>query len=133
MEHCRRRFNARYGLAIDGVTPTAARALAAYTWPGNVRELEAILREAMILKGRGALEAENLALPIWEARGIRRDQMPPGRPPSGRPPGVSGRPSRSRRGGGASRDARSQPSPGSRATSRAGRWMISPGPGICGG
>jgi DNA-binding NtrC family response regulator len=68
VEHCRRRFNARYGLAIDGVTPTAARALAAYTWPGNVRELEAILREAMILKGRGALEAENLALPIREAR-----------------------------------------------------------------
>jgi DNA-binding NtrC family response regulator len=63
IEHCRRRFNARYGLAIDGVTPTAVRELEAYAWPGNVRELEAVLREAMVLKERGRLEAEDLALP----------------------------------------------------------------------
>ena len=63
VEHCRRRFNARDRLAIDGVTPTAAlRALAAHTWPGNVRELEAVVREAMVLKGRGRLEAEDLSL-----------------------------------------------------------------------
>ena len=29
-------------------------------WPGNVRELEAVVREAMVLKGRGWLEAEDL-------------------------------------------------------------------------
>jgi DNA-binding NtrC family response regulator len=63
VEHCRRRFNARYGLAIDGVTRAAAEALAAHAWPGNVRELEAALREAMVLKGRGRLEAEDLSLP----------------------------------------------------------------------
>jgi DNA-binding NtrC family response regulator len=53
VEHCRRRFNARYGLAIDGVTPAAVREVTAHTWPGNVRELEAVVREAMVLKGRG--------------------------------------------------------------------------------
>jgi two-component system response regulator GlrR len=63
VEHCRRRLNARYGLTIDGVTPTALRRLEAHTWPGNVRELEAVVREAMVLKGQGWLEAEDLALP----------------------------------------------------------------------
>jgi two-component system response regulator GlrR len=63
VEHCRRRFNARYGLAIDGITPAAAQGLATYPWPGNVRELEAVLREAMVLKGRGWLAAEDLTLP----------------------------------------------------------------------
>jgi DNA-binding NtrC family response regulator len=62
VEHCRRRFNDRYGLAIEGVTPAAVRTLEAHTWPGNVRELEAVVREAMVLKGRGRLEAEELAL-----------------------------------------------------------------------
>jgi DNA-binding NtrC family response regulator len=37
--------------------------LAAYPWPGNVRELEAVLEEAMLLRGRGWLCAEDLALP----------------------------------------------------------------------
>ena len=69
VEHGRRRFNARYGLAVEGVTRAAAEALAAHTWPGNVRELEAVLREAMVLKGRGWLDAEDLALhaPVADA------------------------------------------------------------------
>jgi DNA-binding NtrC family response regulator len=69
VEHGRRRFNARYGLAIEGVTRAAARALQAHAWPGNVRELEAVLREAMVLKGRGWLDAEDLALstPVADA------------------------------------------------------------------
>jgi DNA-binding NtrC family response regulator len=69
VEHCRRRFNARNRLAIDGVTQAAVRALAAHSWPGNVRELEAVVREAMVLKGRGRLEAEDLAIqaPVADA------------------------------------------------------------------
>jgi DNA-binding NtrC family response regulator len=62
VEHCRRRFNARDRLAIDGVTRAALRALAAHSWPGNVRELEAVVREAMVLRGRGRLEVEDLSL-----------------------------------------------------------------------
>jgi two-component system response regulator GlrR len=37
VEHCRRRFNERYDLAIDGVTRAALRDLEVYAWPGNVR------------------------------------------------------------------------------------------------
>jgi two-component system response regulator PilR (NtrC family) len=63
VEHCRRRFNERYGLGIDGVTRAALRELETYGWPGNVRELEAVLREAMVLKGRGWLGPDVLELP----------------------------------------------------------------------
>ena len=44
-------------------TDGALERLAGYPWPGNVRELEAVLEEAMLLRGRGALRAEDLALP----------------------------------------------------------------------
>jgi DNA-binding NtrC family response regulator len=62
VEHCRRRFNERYGLGIDGVTRAALRELEAHPWPGNVRELEAVLRETMVLKGRGWLGPDGLEL-----------------------------------------------------------------------
>jgi two-component system response regulator GlrR len=68
VEHCRRRFNARYGLAIDGLTREGVAALAAHPWPGNVRELEAVLREAMVLKGRGWLGLDELDLGESETR-----------------------------------------------------------------
>jgi DNA-binding NtrC family response regulator len=63
VEHIRRQINARHGVRIDGVTDGALCGLAAYPWPGNVRELEAVLEEAMLLRGRGWLRAEDLALP----------------------------------------------------------------------
>ena len=63
VEHVRRQVNARHGLAIDGVTPGALERLVGYPWPGNVRELEAVLEEAMVLRGRGVLRAEDVALP----------------------------------------------------------------------
>jgi DNA-binding NtrC family response regulator len=62
IEHVRRQFNTRHRLAIEGVIPTALRRLTAYRWPGNVRELEAVLEEAMILKGQGWLRPEDLTL-----------------------------------------------------------------------
>jgi DNA-binding NtrC family response regulator len=63
VEHIRRQVAARHGLRMDGVTAGALDRLAAYAWPGNVRELEAVLAEAMVLRGRGAIRAEDLALP----------------------------------------------------------------------
>lgn len=62
LEHCRRRFNERYGLEVEGVTDPAMRRLKAYPWPGNVRELEAVLEQAMILQGRGWLTPQDLDL-----------------------------------------------------------------------
>ena len=62
VEHIRRQVNARHGLAIDGLTPVALHRLATHPWPGNVRELEAVLEEAMILRGRGWLGPDDVAL-----------------------------------------------------------------------
>jgi DNA-binding NtrC family response regulator len=62
VEHVRRQVTARHGLAIEPVGPATLRRLAAHPWPGNVRELEAVLEEAMILKGRGRLGPGDLAL-----------------------------------------------------------------------
>jgi DNA-binding NtrC family response regulator len=63
VEHLRRQVNTRHGLAIESVRDDTLARLAAYPWPGNVRELEAVLEEAMLLRGRGPLRAEDLALP----------------------------------------------------------------------
>jgi two-component system response regulator HupR/HoxA len=63
VEHLRRQVNTRHGLAIESVRDDTLARLAAYPWPGNVRELEAVLEEAMLLRGRGPLHAKDLALP----------------------------------------------------------------------
>jgi two-component system response regulator HupR/HoxA len=63
VEHLRRQVVARHGLRVDGMTADALDRLAAYPWPGNVRELEAVLEEAMVMRGRGVLRADDLALP----------------------------------------------------------------------
>ena len=63
VEHVRRQVTARHGLSIEHVADGALDRLARYPWPGNVRELEAVLEEAMVLRGGGVLRAEDLALP----------------------------------------------------------------------
>jgi DNA-binding NtrC family response regulator len=70
IEHFRRQVNSRHRLAIEGVTTAAMRRLATYRWPGNVRELEAMLEEAMILKGRGWLQPQDLSIEA-QAEGAR--------------------------------------------------------------
>jgi DNA-binding NtrC family response regulator len=87
VEHLRRQVVERHGLRVDGLTADARDRLAAYPWPGNVRELEAVLEEAMVMRGRGVLRAEDLALP---------DPRPTARtvtaePPALRPVGRDGR------------------------------------------
>jgi two-component system response regulator HupR/HoxA len=62
IEHFRRQANARHRLAIEGLIPGALRRLGAHHWPGNVRELEAVLEEAMVLKGRGWLQPNDFSL-----------------------------------------------------------------------
>lgn len=62
VEHFRREVNARHRLAIEGLTPGAQRRLAVYRWPGNVCELDAVLEEAMILKGEGSIRPQDLTL-----------------------------------------------------------------------
>ncbi len=68
IEHCRLRFNERYGRSVNGVTAAAMRRLDAYPWPGNVRELEAVVEEAMIFQNDGWVTPANLSFPrTWQA------------------------------------------------------------------
>jgi len=58
VEHIRVNVNTRHRLAIEGVTGDAVALIRNAPCPGNVRELEAVLEEAMILRGEGWLELE---------------------------------------------------------------------------
>ena len=49
IDHMVRRFAARTGRPIEGVSPQALRALYDYDYPGNVRELENIIERAFVL------------------------------------------------------------------------------------
>jgi DNA-binding NtrC family response regulator len=62
IEHFRARFNARWGLAVEGLAPDAVAAMMFHRWPGNVRELEQVIKEAIILRGGGLLEREDLRI-----------------------------------------------------------------------
>jgi DNA-binding NtrC family response regulator len=62
VEHVRLHANESYGLVVDGVTRQALAVIENSPWPGNVRELEAALEEAMIFRGQGVLQPEDLNL-----------------------------------------------------------------------
>ncbi len=49
MDYYVRRFSARYGKEVRGLTPQAAALAARHSWPGNVRELENRILQAVIL------------------------------------------------------------------------------------
>jgi two-component system response regulator HydG len=63
VEHIRREVNRRYGLGVEGVARPALAALARAPWPGNVRELEAVVEQAMIFRGSGWVNVEDLDMP----------------------------------------------------------------------
>ena len=54
------RFNERLGLAVEGLSPGASRALMTHSWPGNVRELENAIERAMVLTDGKLIEAAHL-------------------------------------------------------------------------
>jgi DNA-binding NtrC family response regulator len=60
--HFLRRQSKRYGKALAGFAPDAARALLDYTWPGNIRELEHTVERSVLLAHGDAVVAEDLNL-----------------------------------------------------------------------
>ena len=54
------RYNARLGLAIEGLSPAAVRALMMHGWPGNVRELENAVERAMVMADGPTIEVAHL-------------------------------------------------------------------------
>jgi len=58
-----RKFTIPLGKQIDGFTPEAERALAAYGWPGNIRELQNAIERAVILAS-GVIDEDHLNIDI---------------------------------------------------------------------
>jgi PAS domain S-box-containing protein len=58
-----RRYSAKIGKPLDGVTQDTMQRLVAYPWPGNVRELENVIERAVILCRATALEVGPELLP----------------------------------------------------------------------
>jgi DNA-binding NtrC family response regulator len=65
-----RQIGQELGRELQGFTPAAMAAMAAYPWPGNVRELIATMRRAVVMANR----------PLIEVADLRLD--PPAAPPS---------------------------------------------------
>ncbi len=62
------------GKAIDGITPEAMEALAAYSWPGNVRELRNVLERMVVLSRGDKLTLRDVPAAIRDA--VRQDIVP---------------------------------------------------------
>jgi len=71
VEHFRARLNQRFGLAISGFSARAVACLEDGPWPGNVRELETVVAQALLFRGEGQVQLEDLAQPdemgVWPA------------------------------------------------------------------
>ncbi len=60
LEHFIRRFNAKKGKRIEGVTPAVLETLMRHPLPGNVRELENIIEYCFVLCRNGLIDVEHL-------------------------------------------------------------------------
>ena len=55
-----RKFSARIGKPVEGVSPELMRRFQGYAWPGNVRELENLVERAVILTGGDTLDVDSI-------------------------------------------------------------------------
>ena len=63
-----RKFNAKMGKQISGVSDRVLRLLLRYDYPGNVRELENIIEHAFVLCGRDRIDLDCLPKEITEGQ-----------------------------------------------------------------
>jgi len=62
--HFVHRYSEEFGKRVDGLTPEALDALAAYPWPGNVRELQNIIERLVVLMDGPLIQASDLPLEL---------------------------------------------------------------------
>ena len=67
--------NAAHGRNVSGISDTAMTILESHSWPGNVRELSNVVERAVVLKGAGVLEADDV--PPLDERQVRSDMALP--------------------------------------------------------
>ena len=54
------RYNREFGKRIQGIDPSAIRALAEYHWPGNIRQLESVIERAVIMSDSGTIALKDI-------------------------------------------------------------------------
>jgi DNA-binding NtrC family response regulator len=69
-EHFVRKFAARAGKPIAGISGEAGRKLLAYAWPGNVRQLENVVERAIALTRGNEILLEDLPDNVLKADGV---------------------------------------------------------------
>jgi PAS domain S-box-containing protein len=82
LEHFIRRFNAKQGKRIQGVTPAVMEILLRHQFPGNARELENIIEYAFVLCRNGLIDVCHLP----EELRTRVSESPEACPPDTLPP-----------------------------------------------
>jgi two-component system response regulator PilR (NtrC family) len=71
-EHFLVKYTREMGKTVDGFSPEAIAALAAYEWPGNVRELENVVERAVALESERQVQATTLPENLRSGRGATR-------------------------------------------------------------
>jgi DNA-binding NtrC family response regulator len=71
VQHYLRQFAEENGKMIEGLSPEALEALAAYPWPGNVRELRNAVERMVVLSRSARLGIRDVPAQIREAAGGR--------------------------------------------------------------
>ncbi|MEM7479799.1 MAG: sigma-54 dependent transcriptional regulator [Acidobacteriota bacterium] len=70
-----RRFNDKYGIAVQGIGEAAGELLDAYSWPGNVRELRNVVERGVILAREGWVEPPHLPPHIQDPNADRGEEI----------------------------------------------------------
>lgn len=60
VNHFLNRFSSRQGKAIEGLSPSAMKALTEYRWPGNVRELENTMERLVVFARKKTITTDDL-------------------------------------------------------------------------
>jgi two-component system response regulator HydG len=71
-QHFLVRFSEKNRKPLDGFTPEALEAMAAYRWPGNVRELENAIERAVVLCRNERIGVDDLPPPLREGTSGRK-------------------------------------------------------------
>ena len=83
-DHFLRKFAAKHGRELLGLSREALAAFQNYTWPGNVRELENTIERSVVLSRGGLIGLDDLPAPLRESSGSDARAAGPGDAEGGR-------------------------------------------------
>ncbi len=68
-QHFLDRYNERYNRELEGISDPAYELMCNYAWPGNIRQLENAVQRAVVVKGSGILDLQDLPPQVHSASG----------------------------------------------------------------